>query len=140
MQIRLLLPVVALLIAPACVQHPPATLPVQTPAVSPQPTPEHPQLKMRGVIAEITLQGVAPMRTARLRIVAESPVAGNHSGDLGIITVHEFHAVFDVRYGARRPASFDALQVGQRVELVISGPIIATNPVRASAESLTILE
>lgn len=140
MWIRLLLSVVVLLMVTSCAQHPPVTSPVQTPAASPQPTPEHPHLKMRGVIAEIALQGVAPMRMARLRIAAASPVAGNYSGDLGIITVHEAQPVFDARSGARRPASFDALRVGQRVELVLSGLIIATNPVRADAESLTIVE
>jgi beta-N-acetylhexosaminidase len=83
------------------------------------------QRREKGVIGSILIEGVMEEDT---------------KFDRAFTRITDKTRIFEQRGGDRRPATFDALAIGQRVEARFTGPVMQSHPVQAEALEIVILE
>ncbi len=73
-------------------------------------------------------------------ILIEGAIEEDTQFDKASVTITEETRIFLQEGQERRPVTFEALQVGQRVEARFTGPVMESYPVQATAREIVILQ
>ena len=73
-------------------------------------------------------------------ILVEGNIEGDTQFDKASIAITSETQIFEQVEQERRPATFEALQVGQKVEAWFTGPVAESYPVQAVASDIVILK
>jgi beta-N-acetylhexosaminidase len=73
-------------------------------------------------------------------VLVEGNIEGDTQFDKASIAITSETQIFEQVEQERRPATFEALQVGQKVEAWFTGPVAESYPVQAVASDIVILK
>lgn len=73
-------------------------------------------------------------------VLIEGAIEEDTGFDKASVTITEETRIFEQEGQGRRAVTFEALQVGQRVEARFTGPVMESYPVQATAKEIVILK
>jgi beta-N-acetylhexosaminidase len=98
------------------------------------------RVNVRGAITHISRAEGQGSGGGVARVLIEGAKEPDTEVDKASVTVMAETRLFISRGGERKPAGLAALEEGQRVEAIFTGPVRESYPVQATAAEITILE
>lgn len=98
------------------------------------------RVDVRGAITQITRSEDQGRGKVLARVLIEGSKESDTEVDKATVTVTSATKLFIRRAGERVPAELAALEEGQKVEALFTGPVMESYPVQATAAEITILE
>ena len=102
---------------------------------------ERGQVDIRGNITSIHRADTQSQEKSIMgSILIEGAIEEDTQFDKASVTITEETRIFEQEGQERHQVTFDALQVGQRVEARFTGPVMESYPVQATAREIVILK
>jgi hypothetical protein len=99
------------------------------------------QVDIRGTITSIHRADTQSQEEGIMgTVLIEGAVEEDTEFDKASVTITEETRIFEQEGQGRRAVTFEALQVGQRVEARFTGPVMESYPVQATAREIVILQ